>query len=709
MYINKTNDGVIIITATPSHQFSNIGDEYVYENTITMLNWTSYNDVTTSELKTRYLDRYYRIYQGAYSEWIQIEDLGELSDFPAIDPNSPMSFELKWVRGGTNTSGAISLSEFQIEGTWDVPSASQPLSSFGSIGAYFILKPLDTYKAFNITGFTSTIGGESPNKYLQIKYRISQNSGRAWTQWEILTNENISTLRINPIRFFTIEYEVKRVGSDNTGTITLYDLQLTGEFQNVTADYQTTNAMGIRSCCNASNTNFTDGNPQNCPLPGNFSPMTDSQKSQLFNPYAVNKAVQLWNSLTNSTMQVFGHDTLYIITSPDGNGIDYTLHEHQLYNYECSGSIKAIPQDNNFPDNQLKMNQFDLALFDTFEVQVTKDDFKSVFGVDRRPAKEDLIYFCELNKIFKVEHAQALKNFNNASVYYKIVLGKYNQQANKIPANKDIRDQINKLTKNSTLDELIGIEMKNDKTNVANKPQFKTLSKDLIRHNIYARINKELIENASIVLSKSNYDLVSVAYGATAVTYTAIDPIIQVSDNRAYTAWFNINNYTMNEVFNFVDNTSGSNGYKITLSGGTFSVNWNGNVYSMPVSINENVWYSYLVNIDQRQRKIYQYLYKRNVANEVDAGKMNSTILMLLKDTQDDIAPQNFELENNELCIKGSDMKLTNIRVFNDVIPFEQHHKMMNQTIIRDTQYLVFADNANQRITLNNYPFNGNQ
>ena len=43
--------------------------------------------------------------------------------------------------------------------------------------------------------------------------------------------------------------------------------------------------------------------------------------------------------------------------------------------------------------------------------------------------------------------------------------------------------------------------------------------------------------------------------------------------------------------------------------------------------------------------------------------------------------------------------------MFIDIIPEDQHNKILNQAIIRDdSKYLLFADNANQRLTLPNYP-----
>jgi hypothetical protein len=112
-----------------------------------------------------------------------------------------------------------------------------------------------------------------------------------------------------------------------------------------------------------------------------------------------------------------------------------------------------------------------------------------------------------------------------------------------------------------------------------------------------------------------------------------------------------------------------------------------------------------LVNIDQRQRSISQYIYKRNVDVESDANNLNSTKLKKIYSNTIDLIPTEFKLENVNAKILSGDMKITNLRLFLEVTPEDQHTKILNQTIIRDdAKYLIFADNANQRLTLPNYP-----
>ena len=123
------------------------------------------------------------------------------------------------------------------------------------------------------------------------------------------------------------------------------------------------------------------------------------------------------------------------------------------------------------------------------------------------------------------------------------------------------------------------------------------------------------------------------------------------------------------------------------------------------MALEENTWYSYLVNINQRQRTITQYVYKRDVDDEEDVKYLVSTKLRRLFSYQTTMVPVEILVEDNTAKLIGSDMKITNIRLFEDIVPEDQHNKILNQNVIRDdAKYLVFADNANTRLVLPSYP-----
>jgi hypothetical protein len=365
------------------------------------------------------------------------------------------------------------------------------------------------------------------------------------------------------------------------------------------------------------------------------------------------------------------------------------------------------------------MNQFDLNLFETMQVHITKQQFKEIFGPQRRPSKEDFLYFCDVNRLFTVDHAQQFRNFNNAAVYYKLILKKFNKAANINYANNEVKQSVDMLTKNSTIDELFGADIKDAKNAIANKDQFKPLTKDPIRLTYNASIDKELIENSSTIVSRSNYDLASVGFGDVAVQYLNMEPYLKVSDNLSYYFWFNIHNYVVDDNYNFFTNydEQTSQGFKFDLKNDRIDVVLNTATYSFDlldyvsndtIALEEEVWYCYVVNIDQRQRKLEQWIYKRDCNDESRAGSLISTILRKEYSNTQDMIPFEFVIDyttTNSTRLIGSDMKATNIRMFNDVIPESYHNKILNQYIIGDdSKNLIFADNATTRIYLPKFP-----
>ena len=709
----------------------------------------------TNILETRYLDTYYRISRNGntWTNWLELipnttpnyNQIGNVSapqdilNFPPFDPLDKMWIDIKFIRKGTKEDGDIRLISFELEG--ELLQESSDGTVVVANGKESIIIPPFIFKVFKIKDIEiispNTISG------VDFKYRFSQDNSRTWSDWEILTKENISTKRINPIRFFQIQYLI----INNSGaSVKIQDINLIGDFQNVSLDNQKTNLYGIRDCCQSyvladgtivngatldENGNIvinTTGvlDSQSCTTGNVFKPLTTDEKSKLYNPYQQNSAINLLNKLSNDAMEVFGWRVKYFVTDPDGKGIDYSLHEFQLYNIVCEEEIKVAVENNQFPDNQIVMNQFDLSLFDSFEVHITKESFKSVFGVQRRPSKEDLLYFCDINRMFIVDHAQQFRNFNNAAVYYKVVLKKYNKSANVLPGSKSVEDRIKELTKNSTIDELFGVEKSQDKDAVANKPQQQTLTRDPIRLEYKSDIIKELIENSTTVVSKQHYDFSGLllngftvaTQSVAAVTYKSIDSILKVSDNIGYFMWFNINNYIQDEVYNLFTNYDENNnlGWKINLKNDNIRLDINTDSYTFSFTgaidsvndIYENIWYCYVINIDQRNRKLDQWIYKRNVEldSEDDAKLLPSTVLERVFTNTQDYTPVDFQLEGVDSLIYASDMKATNIRLFSEIIPVTEHNKILNQYIIADdSKYLVFADNANAKIVLPYFPY----
>lgn len=735
------NAAVGSIDATP--YFNSIGSEYVisFVNLQNVKEITNFKYDTLGLTDTRFLRNYYRISRdgNAWTEWLDLKRV--LDNFPVVDPNDPLYLDIKWVRAGSSTVGSIRLLEYSIGGKLERPLVETAGDGVSTIN----LKPGESaiwsapfiYKVFGISDIeiispTGTTG-------VDIKYRFSQDNSRTWSEWEPFTRENITTVRINPIRFFQIEYSITNNSNSVKG---IQDINLIGDFQNVSKDYFKTNLYGIRECCQSNLTGYIDANGNYVPADntngsgtgagggiassggacdttgsGSTLPQMSSQdKANLFNPYKQNTAMDLLNKLSADAEQVFGHRVIYFCTDPDKKGQDHTMHEYQLYNVVCEGNIKVAVDGNNFPDSQIVMNQFDLSLFESMTVHITKKQFKEIFGPQRRPSKEDFLYFCDVNRMFQVDHAQQFRNFNNSAIYYKLILKKYTQKANVKAGTQEIKDKIQQLTKNSTINELFGVENNQDKAAVANKQQFTPLTRDPIRLEYKATIDKELIENSSTIISKAHYDLSSINYREVAVKYQNLDPILKVSDNIGYQVWFRINNYITDEVYNFMNyyDSVNSLGWKaditndslvVTLNSDTYTIDFLGYPSDQNIAFEESVWYCLVLNIEQRQRKMSYYIYKRNVEDEDDAANLTNTLLRKVYSGGVDITPIEYQIENTTCEILSSDMSVTNIRLFIEAIPEDQHNKICNQYIIRDdSKYLVFADNATTRLYLPKFP-----
>lgn len=719
------NADITDINGTPI--FQKPGDEYVlsFPDLQFVKKFTKLTYDTIGLTDARYLVQYYRISRdgNSWTDWLDLRRY--IDNFPIVDTLDPLYIDIKWVRKGQSTIGIIRLLEFKLEGELERQLDESGDAQTITAGKTLIIRPPFIYKVFKITDI-EIISSTGVPANCTIKYRFSQDSLKSWSNWEPLTKELITTKRINPIRFFQIEYLIE---NNSTESVQIQDINLIGDFQNVTEDSKKTNLFGIRECCQSNmlgtydaNGNFVPnstlnqtGSPACDPATG-LPTMTTDEKASLYNPYQQSQAMNLLQKLSNDAQMIFGHRVKYFVTDPDKNGQDTILNEYQLYNVVCEGELKISVEGNNFPDSQIVMNQFDLNLFESMQVHITKQQFKEVFGIQRRPGKEDFLYFCDLNRMYQVDHAQQFRNFNNSAVYYKLILKKFHNSAAINYNNDEIRKSVNELTKNSTIDELFGVENQQQKDAIANKKQQQPLTREPIRLQINATIEKELLENSSTIIAKSYYDLSSVPFGTMAVQYLNFEPIIKTTDIISFHCWFSINNYIKDEVYNFYTyyNDEFNIGYKInlindqiilTLNSIDYEVNLTGGVTNDVIALEEETWYCYLVNIDQRQSTAEHFVYKRNVDFEDEAPLITSTILRQVYKHSHAITPIEFEAERFNPEILASDMKMTNIRLFTEVVPEDYHSKIMNQYILgEESKYLVFADNATTRLYLPKFP-----
>lgn len=685
------------------------------------------------------------------TDWTDFEDLellstedpeydedcdGECPDceiYP-INPDKPFFIRILYTRTGTVNTETMVVTSLTLFGEYEVSvQAVGQLTTLANPGECVELIQTDIYKVFSMSGYEINSNIDDLSSLgVEIRFSISQDNGRHWSEWTKLTTENLLAFPVDPIRFFHIKYSICLPADFNIadGPVKIYDIILSGNFQNVSVDYLNGGKLGLRpEVANrpaSQGITLSNGGANYCQnvfgestsgseLGSNNGSMiiSSADPNAAWNPYATEAATDLYNNLSNIVSNTFGFTVTYFPVSPDAKGIDRVFHEYQLLNVDECGDVKVLVPENQFPDNQIKFTAFNLELFETFEIHITKDAFKSIFGIQRRPTKRDFLFFPEINRMFEVEHAQANRDFLNTSTYYRVTLKKYNKKAN-IKMSDSVESAVDSLTKNTTLDDLFGIE-KAAENKITNKEQYKPLSNDVIRLNIdsNAVIYEENIYNASLIVSKTHYDFSEMTPADIAVTYTRADQVLGKASNRAIQCWFNFSALDHEDVneYVFIDNydTTLSLGYKAWYFDKKVYFKLNAETYELPVlTIEQDIWYCLLINLNQIGETLDIHVFRRFTTLDVtgaetDGTELASSRLNELWHEQFAITPVEFTLEDFNTTIPASYMRLTNVRLFNEVIEDNSFTKVLNQYIIKKSNFLIFADNANEQIQTRNH------
>lgn len=748
--------------------------------------------------------------------WSPLMPLSEITNIPII-PTQPFNIEffVNRVDDGPFDSQHprtdILFGEFDysialmIEGEYEFNWTDGPFVLEGSIDEV-VLKPKDIYKIFSVSDF-QVITDDLTS--LELHYRVSQDNGRTFTRWEPLNKENISTFRFNTLRFAKVEYKIKRI-DNQTNTINVYDIMLIGDFQNVSANSLKTNRYGLRQDCLTSYLTPSTGNTDTCGwnistqsgtttgiAPGNGQPtnamsaydlnmnfwtqglscyssnpnnsvpaggvtagitaQNQANAGTLWQPYEVTKIMSFANMLANQINDIFAWEVDYHLTDPDSNGIDFVLHEYQLYNIVDMKKLKVLVPDNKFPDNMIKFNQFSLDLFDTFELHILKDEFKRKFGIDRRPAENDILFICPINRLYYVKHAQIFRDVMNAGYYYKVILEKYEQKANIRNLHEESKAMLDVITKNTTMDELFGPEKTSEENKIANLDQFKPFTFDPMRYVVNNKVLRveQRIYNGDLDFSKTHYDFKDVI-GKQAIIYKKTDNNFTASSNRSFICWFNFNNtwsidkpsksaidtYNISQTANFYlfDNYDETlkKGYRAWYYKKDLMLQLNDQVWKIhQLNLLTNIWYGLVINLDQRQKTITMKLYTRDneynivffnpityqiqtigwmdssqytqlmndgykPVDNVELPNISHDFIGVKEAYYENIDVQSFEHEC-DLTLKGSNIKYTNLRILTDVIPESEIFSILNQFYIDNAEKLLLADNADKNIYTENF------
>jgi hypothetical protein len=438
--------------------------------------------------------------------------------------------------------------------------------NFKYIGSYRILswdKPFEnvnSFKGWIIDAANSNNSGsiiDSNDISIDFRYSID---GKTWSLWTNvgtalggLTNNfsEIFPINLNPKDKFYPQFRFTSVLRNDDGTI-IFNSDEIIDPSVVIADFKL-------------DLEFSDTaeSPVSRPAPvcsdeiSNRPVVFDRDCKFTFNPYSVNKAINLYQDLSLMVNKVFGLDVNYYSVQPQGRGKDVILKEYTLFNVVAEKCIKVMVQQNQLPDNKINYDPFGLQFEEPFEIQIDKRYFEEAFGRGSQPRKRDILYFPITNRIYQINSTYLFRDFMNSPVYFKIELRKYSPRSNTYfedPAHKEELESIS-----ITTTELFGEEIKNEELKVAKPQQYSTtinqFSQDPIRSYLYKDlpiIEYDLNNNWTIILNQY-YDLSEAFVDSSefteepnryrnAVRYKKL-PSLGEKEEIALTAWFSIKNF----------------------------------------------------------------------------------------------------------------------------------------------------------------------
>lgn len=276
-----------------------------------------------------------------------------------------------------------------------------------------------------------------------------------------------------------------------------------------------------------------------------------------FKPYAVNRAINLYQDLSKIVNQTFGWEVNYYSVQPQGRGRDVFLKEYTIFNVVSEKCIKIMVPNNQFPDNKINYDPFGLQFETTFEIQIDKGYFENIFGRGSQPRKRDIIYFPLTNRIYQINSTYLFRDFMYSPVYFKIELVKYEPKANTYFKDPSLQEEIESISLDSQ--KLFGEEINDNEEKVTKPEQYFTSTQrrweDPSRSYILdglSIIDYDLNNNWTTV-SNNYYDLnasfvpdsnmtFDPGYQKQAVRYKVL-PSINETGELGYTCWFSLQNF----------------------------------------------------------------------------------------------------------------------------------------------------------------------
>lgn len=423
--------------------------------------------------------------------------------------------------------------------------------------------------------------------------------------------------------------------------------------------------------------------------------------TNIFQPYKLNKSTTIYKQLVGITNDIFGHSVQYFRTEPDKRTEDVILMEYSLFNVVDKKDVKIVVPDNEFPEDNPTYDIFGME-YAEFEVHIVAEEFERVFGLGIQPRNMDYMYIPIINKMYEVSSVGLADEFNKENSYYRVKLVKY-QERTAVQKNVFETDTDNLIT---GVEEVFGEKQAEEMEKDTNPQQFQTVSTSY-RDGIRMFVDQKLeikdydLKNRWTIVSKNYYDLNEMKTNNVAVEYSVASKLAS-SDDMAITLWFSPKfNSSDSTEYRLFGDLAALNGFNILLSNTEIIVEANTYEYRFThnMSLDTNTWYAMVLNINNKFLQLGASVYSLDEANNRGTSRPNrpqdgsNNLIEEFTETKEIGQPLVWDAGTN-FHLRGNKMFMTNIRVFEKVVEYEQHHNILNQYVVRDNQLSLLIDNS---------------
>lgn len=423
---------------------------------------------------------------------------------------------------------------------------------FSTIGNFRVINYNSNFtNVQEFRGFIIDTSNEVPNiSYLYKEFRWSVNNSN-WSLWIEATDNNLSTIDLT-IGSFYLEFRFTLKSDDDFSPSypigTVIDTPVTLDNFELDIVYKVIDPRDfvkapVPICSKEMYTNsiiFRD-----CPA------------DSLFQPYNVNRGINVYQDLSKAVNLLFGHEVNYYSVQPNGRGKDIILREYNLFDVVDEKCIKVMVPGNIFPDNKPVYDSSGILFVGPLEIDIDRKYFESIFGKGAQPRKRDIIFFPLTNRIYQIESTYLHRDFNLYPVFFKCQLMKYEIKTNTNWNNTEAEQNLLDYTVNT--EDLFGAETQ-DEINKNTKPQqyFVSSQKRKEDHtrtyiNSYLPIIEFDLNNNWTIVLNSYYNLENLTYNDPNYYYKSEKEIEairykelpQLSENEefSFTCWFQTRNY----------------------------------------------------------------------------------------------------------------------------------------------------------------------